>query len=93
MAERVPGIDLDDTEGSIKRLSDSICLIKLIVLHNDPVDDFNMDEHQIVQIGHQFKDGVTFMALTTPQLLNQHGACGQLQICNTGTFLRCIQLV
>jgi hypothetical protein len=24
-----------------------------------------MDEHQVVQVGHQFKDGVTFMVLST----------------------------
>jgi hypothetical protein len=30
MAKRVPGIDLDGTEGSMHRLADSICLIKLI---------------------------------------------------------------
>jgi hypothetical protein len=59
IAERVPCIDLDDTEGSMKRLADSICLIKLIAQHNYPADDFHMDEHQTVQVGHQikFKDG------------------------------------
>jgi hypothetical protein len=54
----------------MNRLADSICLIKLIARHNDPADDFQMDEHQVVQLGHQFKDGVTFMTLTTQQLLN-----------------------
>jgi hypothetical protein len=29
-----------------------------------------MDEHQVVQVGHQFKDGVTFMTVTSPHLLN-----------------------
>jgi hypothetical protein len=29
-----------------------------------------MDEHQVVQVGHQFKDGVTFMTVTKPHLLN-----------------------
>ncbi len=29
-----------------------------------------MNEHQVVQVGYQFKDGVTFMTLTTPHLLN-----------------------
>jgi hypothetical protein len=70
MAKRVPGIDIYDTAGSMKRLADSICLIKLIARHNDPADDFHMDEHQVVQVGHQFKDGVTFMTVTTPHLLN-----------------------
>jgi hypothetical protein len=70
MAERIPGIDLDDTEGAMNRLANSICLIKLLALHNDPADDFHMDEHQVVQVGHQFKDGVTLMTDTTPHLLN-----------------------
>jgi hypothetical protein len=29
-----------------------------------------MHEHQVVLVGHQFKDGVTFMTVTTPHLLN-----------------------
>ncbi len=70
MVERVPCIDLDGTEGSMNRLANSICLIKLIVLHNDPADDFHMDEHQVVKVGHPFKDGVTFMTLTTQHLPN-----------------------
>jgi hypothetical protein len=49
IAQRVPDIHLHDTEGSMKRLADSICLIKLIALHNYPADDFHMDEHQVVQ--------------------------------------------
>ncbi len=65
MAERVPGIDLDNTEGAMNRHADSICLIKLLARHNDPADEFHMDEHQVVQVGHQFKDGVTSMTLTT----------------------------
>ncbi len=68
MAERVSGIDIDDTEGFMNRLADSICLIKLIARHNDPADDFHMDGHQVVQVGHQFKDGVTFMTVTTQHL-------------------------
>jgi hypothetical protein len=68
MAERVSGIDIDTTEGCINRLAESICLIELIAMHNDPADDFHMDEHQVVQVGHQFKDGITFMTLTTLHL-------------------------
>ncbi len=58
-------IDIDSTEGCMNRLAESICLNKLIAGHNDPVDDFHMDEHQVVQVAHQFKDGVTFMTLTS----------------------------
>ncbi len=48
MAEMVPGIDLDNTEGAMNRLADSICFIKLLARHNDPADDFHMDEHKVV---------------------------------------------
>jgi hypothetical protein len=70
MAERVSCIDLDNTEDSMNRIADSICLIKLIVRHNDRADDFHMDADQVVQVGHHFKDGVTFMTVTTQHLLN-----------------------
>jgi hypothetical protein len=73
MAERVPGIDLDNTEGAMNRLADSICLIKLLARHNDPADDFHMDEHQVVQVDDQ---GVTFMTVTTPHLLNNLARAG-----------------
>ncbi len=70
MAEMIPGIVIDDTEGSMNRLANSICFLKLIARHNDPKDDFHMDEHQVVQVCHQFKNGVTFMTVTTQHLLN-----------------------
>ncbi len=70
MAERVPGIDLDNSEGAMNRLAESICLVKLLARHNDPADEFHMNEHQVVQVGYQFKHGVTFMTVTTPHLLN-----------------------
>ncbi len=38
--------------------------------HNDPDDDFQMDDHQVVCIGHQIKHGVTFMTLLTQHFLN-----------------------
>ncbi len=70
MAERVPCIDLDNSEGAMNRLADSISLVKLLARHNDPADESHMNEHQVVQVGYQFKDGVTFLAVTTPHLLN-----------------------
>jgi hypothetical protein len=39
MAERVPGIEVDDTESSMNRLADSICLIKLSVPLDKPSSD------------------------------------------------------
>jgi hypothetical protein len=70
MAERVPGINHLNFEGAMNRLADSISLVKLLARHNDPADEFHMDEHQVVQVGYQFKDGVTFLTVTTPHLLN-----------------------
>ncbi len=54
----------------MNELAESISLVKLLERHNDPADPFHMDEHQTVCVGHQFKDGVTFMCLTTPHLIN-----------------------
>ena len=69
MLERVPEVD-DDTEGSMNRLAESMSLAALIARHNDPQDPYHLDEHEPVCVGHQFADGVTFMTLTTPHLLN-----------------------
>jgi hypothetical protein len=70
MVERVLCIDIDCTEGYMNSLAESICLIKLLAKLTDSADDFHMDGHQVVQVGHKFKHGVTFMTLTTPHLLN-----------------------
>ncbi len=86
MAERVSGIDIDDTEGSMNRLADSMCLIKLIARHNDPADDFHMDEHQVVQVCHQFKDGVTFMTVTMQHLLNNMARMDNCKFQTQGHF-------
>jgi hypothetical protein len=72
MAERVPGIDIYGTEGCMNRLAESICLIKLLAKHNDPADDFHMDEYHVVPCpsGYQFNHGVAFMTLTTQHSLD-----------------------
>jgi hypothetical protein len=82
MAERDPCIGIDGTENCMNSLAESICLVKLLAKHNDPADDFHMDEHQVVQGGYQFKHGVTFTTLTTRHLPNNmaRGAT-----CNFGT--------
>ncbi len=41
----------DGIKGSMNRLVYSICLVKLIARHNDPADDFHMDEHPGCPIG------------------------------------------
>jgi hypothetical protein len=71
MEERLgPGIDVDGTEGSMNRLAESLSLAAFIKRHNDPEDEFHLEPHQPVCVGHQFGDGVIFMTLSTPHLLN-----------------------
>ncbi len=43
MADRVPCIDLDTTEGAMNRLAESISLEKLLERHNDPADEWPPD--------------------------------------------------
>jgi len=69
MSARVGGIDLDGSEGAMNQLAESLSLVKLLEKHNDPNDPFHMSEHQPVCVGHQFKNGVTFMTVTTCHLL------------------------
>jgi hypothetical protein len=69
MSRRAGGIDLDGSEGAMNRLAESLSLVKFLERHNDPNDPFHMSEHQTVCAGHQFKDGITFMCLTTCHLL------------------------
>ncbi len=77
MEDRVHGVGIDGTEGSMNRLAVPISLVKLIARHNDPADEFRMNKHQVVSLGHQFKDGVTFMTLTTQHLtVHSIGATG-----------------
>jgi hypothetical protein len=52
MVERVLGIDIDCTEGCMNRIAEFICLIKLLAKHNDPADEFHMDEQVVVQVGY-----------------------------------------
>ena len=69
MAERIPGRMINDTEGSMTKLAKSLSLKTAIKRHNDPADDYHMDEHQVICLGFQFKDGVRFMVLSTPHLI------------------------
>ena len=61
MAARILGINLDDTEGAMVRLAQSLSLSRHIKSHNNPDDPYHMDEHQTFCLGYQFKDGITFM--------------------------------
>ena len=70
MSERVDGIELDGSEGCMTELAESLSLKRFIERHNDPADPFHLDEHQTVCVGHQFKNGVRFMCVTTPHMLN-----------------------
>jgi hypothetical protein len=90
MEDRVPGIGIDGTDGCMNRLHESLCLETLIARHNDPDDEFHMDEHQVVCVGHQFKHGVTFMTLTTLHSLNNMARADNP---DAGPFRQCNQLV
>jgi hypothetical protein len=63
------GIRLDKTNGKMTELGEKLDLTMLIARHNDPQDEYHLNLHEVVCIGNQWKDGVTFMALTTPGLL------------------------
>ena len=71
MADRIEeGVELDGSEGSMTQLSESLSLERFIARHNDPDDPYHMDEHEVVCCGFQFKNGVRFMNVTTPHMLN-----------------------
>ena len=42
MAERVPGIKLDGSEGSMNQPAESLSLVNFMELHNDPADSFEI---------------------------------------------------
>ena len=70
MAGRVDGVDIDGSEGSMVQLAESLSLKRFIERHNDRDDPFHLDEHQTVCVGYQFKNGVCYMTITTPHMLN-----------------------
>ena len=53
----------------MNQLAESLSLVKFIERHNDPADPFHMSAHQVVSVGHQFSNGVSFLCATTPYLL------------------------
>ena len=69
MSARVKGINLDGSEGAMNELAESMCIVKLLERHNDPEDPFHMSEHQPLCLGHQFKDEITFMCVSSAHLL------------------------
>jgi hypothetical protein len=95
MAARTPGINLDDTESAMVRLAQSLSLSRHIKRHNDPADPYHMNEHQTFCLGYQFKDGITFMCLSTPHMLLNFARmtnCGwQKQIHLDGAFNFCVK--
>ena len=62
------GVQLDTTNGAMTRLGGKMDLVRLIARHNDSEDDYHLNLHQVVCIGNQWKDGVTFMKLTTKRV-------------------------
>ncbi len=95
MAARIPGINLDDTEGAMVRLAQSLSLSLHIKRHNDPADSNHINEHQTFCLGYQFKDGITFMCHLTPHMLLNFARmtnCGwQKQIHLDGAFNFCLK--
>jgi hypothetical protein len=69
MADRIPGIIVDGSNGAMVKLAQSISLARFIKKHNDPTDQYHLDEHQVFCLGFQFKDGVIFMVLANIHML------------------------
>ncbi len=70
MADRVPGVELDGSEGSMTELAESLSLERFIARHNDPDDSYHLDQHEVVCYAFQFKNGVRFVNVTTQHMLN-----------------------
>ena len=87
------GIVLDESNGAMTRLGEKMDLASLIVRHNDPSDEYHLDLHQVVCIGNQWSQGVTFMELTSLHLLFRVGRGMQtgweLQVQADGSFDFC----
>jgi hypothetical protein len=75
------------------RLGAQLDLVRLIAKHNDEGDDFHFDLHTIICIWSQWKGGVTFTELSTPQLMFNLGSAIQyeweLQIQSDGSCAFC----
>jgi hypothetical protein len=95
MAARIPGINLNDTEGAMVRLAQSLSLSRHIKRYNNPADPYHMNEHPTFCLGYQFKDGIMFMCLSTPHMLLNFARmtnCGwQKQIHLDGAFNFCVK--
>ena len=48
MAERIPGVLLDGSEGSMIELAESLSLERFIDRHNDPDDRYHLQPHEVV---------------------------------------------
>ena len=87
------GVQLDKSNGAMTRLASELDLAALIARHNDPEDDYHLDLHQVVCIGSQWNNGVTFMEVTTVNLLFNVGRAMQtgweLQVQADGSFDYC----
>jgi hypothetical protein len=85
------GIVIDGKQGSMERLAAEMDFERLINLHNS--GDRPLDAHEPVCIGSQFENGVRFMVLTTPHLLDNMARaknCGwQIQGHFDGSFKFC----
>jgi hypothetical protein len=48
MADRIPGVLLDGSEGSMIELAESLSLQRFIDRHNDPHDPYHLHPHEAV---------------------------------------------
>ncbi len=83
MGDRVGGVNLNGSEGSMYELAESLSLVKFRKLHNNPADPFLMDEHQAVCFGRQFKDG--FLSCASLRLVFLF--IWRVQVSETGALL------
>ena len=71
--QHTQGIRLDTTNGKMTQLAEKLDFAALIARHNDLKDEYHLNPHEVVCIGSQWNDGVTFCALTTPDMIKNVG--------------------
>ncbi len=57
------------SNGSMTQVSEALILRKFIMRHNYPDDDFHLDKLQTVCCRYKLEDGVTYITISTVQLL------------------------
>ncbi len=73
MADCIPAVLLDGSEGSMIELAESLTLKRFKKRHNDPDDPYLLQPHEVVCFAYQFKNGVQFLHTSTQHMLNNPG--------------------